>query len=104
MNACELCLLRALVPIWGMCPSPSRSQWGRVAQRFRFAKSQASPLPKLNLFNIGQRGSAIDSLLIVKIKLNPRTTTTKLTYGTRSNPLTESKQSYTCQTLLIIGL
>lgn len=23
MSACELCLLRALVPIWGMCPSPS---------------------------------------------------------------------------------
>lgn len=50
----------------------SSGQRGRVAQRLRFAKSQASPLPKLNLFNIGQGGSAIDSSLIVKIKLNPR--------------------------------
>lgn len=50
----------------------SSGQRGRVAQRLRFAKSQACPLPELNPFNIGQGGSAIDSSLIVKIKLDPR--------------------------------
>lgn len=49
----------------------SSGQRGRVALRLRFAKSQACPLPKLNQFNIGQGGSAIDSSLIVKIQLSP---------------------------------
>ena len=49
----------------------SSGQRGRVAQRLRFAKSQACPLPKLNLSNIGQGGSAIDSSLIVEMKRKP---------------------------------
>lgn len=49
----------------------SSGQWGRVAQRLRCAKSQAYPLPKFNLFNVGQGGSAIDSSLIVEIKHIP---------------------------------
>lgn len=49
----------------------SSGQRGRVAQRLRFAKSQACPLPRFNLFNTGPGGSAIDISLILKIQLNP---------------------------------
>lgn len=50
------------------CHQVSRVEWPSVE---RFAKSQACPLPKLNLFNIGQGGSVIYSSLTVKIKLKP---------------------------------
>lgn len=80
----------------------SSGQRGRAAQHLKFAKSQACHLPKLNLFNIGQGGSAIDSSLIVEYKAQLLTTTpTKVTYGTRSKPLSESIQSYTCHKLLM---
>lgn len=53
-----------------MIPHVVPGSAGSSGQRLRFAKSQASLLPKFNLFNIGQGGSAIDSSLIVEIKFN----------------------------------
>lgn len=50
----------------------SSGQRDRLAQSLRFSKSRPPPpLPKLNLFNIGHRGSAFNRSLILKIKLNP---------------------------------
>lgn len=49
----------------------SSGQRGRVAQCLRCANSQGRPLPKFNLFNVGQEGSAIDSSLMLETKLVP---------------------------------